>query len=99
MKSKIINIGLQLVPLDINERYEMIDDVIALIKSKQYKTVVTPFDTVVECTFEQGTALMNEINAILQQQENLTWLLNVRVHANNAENVSIDSKTDKHNAA
>jgi uncharacterized protein YqgV (UPF0045/DUF77 family) len=77
----------------------MIDDVIALIKSKQYKTVVTPFETVVECTFEQGTALMNEINAIMQQQENLTWLLNVRIHANTAEDVSMNAKTDKHNAA
>jgi uncharacterized protein YqgV (UPF0045/DUF77 family) len=98
MKSKIINIGLQLVPLNIHERYEMIDDVIALIKSKQYKTVVTPFETVVECTFEQGTTLMNEINTIMQQQENLTWLLNVRIHANTAEDVFMSSKTDKHNA-
>jgi uncharacterized protein YqgV (UPF0045/DUF77 family) len=99
MKSKIINIGLQLVPLNINERYEMIDEVIALIKSKQYKTVVTPFETVVECSFEQGTKLMNEINGVMQQQENLTWLLNVRIHANTADYVSMDSKTDKHNAS
>lgn len=98
-KNKIVNFGLQLVPLNVDARYDLIDVVILHIQSKKYPTTVTPFETVVECTFEEGTTLMNEINTLLQKDGKLVWLLNLRIHANNAADVYMQDKTGKHQHA
>jgi uncharacterized protein YqgV (UPF0045/DUF77 family) len=98
-KNNIVNFGLQLVPLNIAARYELIDEVILHIQSKKYPSTVTPFETVVECSFEQGTTLMNEINSMLQKDGSLVWLLNIRIHANNAADVYMQDKTAKHQHA
>lgn len=98
-KNKKVNFGLQLIPLNVNARFELIDEVIAHIQSTQYVSMVTPFETVVECTFEQGTQLMNEIHEILQKENELVWLLNSRIHVNNASDVFMKDKTAKHQHA
>lgn len=98
-KNKIVNFGLQLVPLNVNARFELIDEVIAHIQSTGYVSTVTPFETVVECSFEQGTVLMNEIHSILQKESELVWLLNCRIHVNNAADVFMSDKTAKHQHA
>jgi hypothetical protein len=53
----------------------------------------------VECSFEQGTVLMNEIHTILQKESELVWLLNCRIHVNNAADVFMSDKTAKHQHA
>jgi uncharacterized protein YqgV (UPF0045/DUF77 family) len=98
-KTKIVNFGLQLVPLNADASYDLIDEVILHIQSKNYPTTVTPFETVIECTFEQGTDLMNEVNRLLQKDGELVWLLNLRIHVNNAADVYMQDKTTKHQHA
>jgi len=51
---------------------------------------------VVECTFEQGTSLMNEINDYCNGIDELARLLYIRIHAKTGEDILMSSKTDKH---
>jgi uncharacterized protein YqgV (UPF0045/DUF77 family) len=91
-----INIGFQLVPLARMNNIEIIDGVIAILQSKGYRYEVNPFETVVECTFEQGTQLMNEINDYCNGIDELARLLYIRIHAKTGEDILMSSKTEKH---
>lgn len=96
MNSNLINIGFQLVPLARTNNIEIIDRVITIIQSKGYNYEVNPFETVVECTFEQGTSLMNEINDYCSNIEGLARLLYIRIHAKTGEDILMKSKTEQH---
>ncbi len=96
MTNHLINIGFQLVPLARTNNIEIIDGVIAIIQSKGYHYEVNPFETVVECTFEQGTSLMNEINEYCNGLDELARLLYICIHAKTGEDILMSSKTDKH---
>ena len=96
MNNNLINIGFQLVPLARTNNIEIIDGVIAIIQSKGYHYEVNPFETVVECTFEQGTSMMNEINDYCNQIEGLARLFYIRIHAKTGEDILMSSKTEKH---
>jgi len=91
-----INMGIQLVPLNNDANFELIDEAIAIIKKYNYKTTITPFETVIECTFEEGTNVLNELNLLCNKHENLTWLLNVRIHAKTGSDIVMEHKTEKH---
>lgn len=88
--------GIQLVPLNNDANFELIDEAIAIIKKYNYKTTVTPFETVIECTFEEGTNVLNELNLLCNKHDNLTWLLNVRIHAKAGSDIVMENKTEKH---
>ena len=88
--------GIQLVPLNIDANFDLIDEAIAIIKKHDYKTTVTPFETVIECTFEQGTNVLNELNLLCNMHDNLTWLLHVRIHAKTGSDIIMENKTEKH---
>jgi len=96
MSKNLINVGIQLVPLKIENAIFIIDVAIAIIKKHGYKTTVTPFETVVECTFEQSTKLLTDINNMCEKYNDLEWLLNVRYHCNAGADVIADDKTMKH---
>lgn len=95
-KERLINMGIQLVPLNNDSNFEMIDKAIALIKNNKHKTIVTPFETVVECTFSEGQLLLSQINELCMAYDNLTWLLNVRFHGQTGVDIVMEAKTDKH---
>ena len=92
----IINMGIQLVPLNNDANFELIEEAITIIKKYNYKTVVTPFETVIECTFEEGTNVLNQLNLLCSKHDNLTWLLNVRIHAKTGSDIVMEHKTAKH---
>jgi uncharacterized protein YqgV (UPF0045/DUF77 family) len=92
-----INLGIQLVPLNNDTNFKLIDEAIAIIKKHNFKTIVTPFETVVECSFEEGTAILNQLNELCNNHSNLTWLLNVRIHAKTGADIIMEHKTAKHN--
>jgi uncharacterized protein YqgV (UPF0045/DUF77 family) len=96
MIQKLVNIGIQLIPLNNDSNYELIDHAILLIKKHNFKTVVTPFETVVECTYENGMILLKEINELCSTYTELTWLLNIRIHSKAGFDVTMESKTQKH---
>jgi uncharacterized protein YqgV (UPF0045/DUF77 family) len=95
--NNIINLGIQLIPKNNNNNFELIDKAIEVIKKYNYKTVVTPFETVIECTFEQGLKVLSDLNVLCETEPGLTWLMNVRVHAKTGSDIFMDDKTAKHN--
>jgi uncharacterized protein YqgV (UPF0045/DUF77 family) len=96
MIQKLVNIGIQLIPLNNDSNYELIDNAISLIKKHNFKTVVTPFETAVACTYENGLILLQEINELCSTYSELTWLVNIRIHSKAGFDVTMESKTQKH---
>ena len=95
--SKIINCGIQLIPIGEKKlSYTIIDEVIELIKNKKYTSIVTPFETVVETNFEEVQKLIKEINEVCVLKE-LEFVLNIRMHCSANEDILMNEKTEKFN--
>jgi uncharacterized protein YqgV (UPF0045/DUF77 family) len=96
---KMINCGFQLVPIDKTKEsaFAKIDEVILLIKKRASSCVVTPFETVAECSLEVAHQLIRDINTLLCESGEMEYLLYVRFHVNSAADVFMDDKTAKHN--
>jgi uncharacterized protein YqgV (UPF0045/DUF77 family) len=90
-----INAAIQLLPIGAaDNKYELIDDAIALIKSSGLNYKVCPFETVVEGNSEQVYALIWQM-----QEQTLRGcgeiLINVKIHAANRD-LSFSEKLEKY---
>jgi len=93
--SKLINCGIQIIPIaEKTFSYKIIDEVIELIKSKNYKSIVTPFETVVETSFDEVQKLINDINELCNSKE-IEFVLNLRMHCSWNEDILMNEKTEK----
>lgn len=75
--------AIQFVPLvHAKQGYPLIDEVIALIKAEGLPCMVTPFNTVVEGSYEALARLQQRIYQHLdkQMQTGDEWLLNMQLH-------------------
>ncbi len=84
MKNLKINVAIQLLPTKTSEdKIELIDKAIGLIKASKLKHIVCPFETVVEGTFEEIFSLIDAIrtSSITNGCEEL--IINIKIHASN----------------
>jgi uncharacterized protein YqgV (UPF0045/DUF77 family) len=92
-KKKIIHIGIQVVPMIIREQaFPVIDQVIAAIAAHEFRYAVTPFETVVECSFEEAMQLLQECHAMMNQSFQGEYLINARFHIHTDEAVHWEDK-------
>ena len=93
----LINCGIQLIPICEKESsYKIIDQAIELIKRKPHKSIVTPFETAVEASFEEVQQLINEINEFCNTKE-IEFVMNLRLHCSAKEDILMNEKTEKFN--
>ena len=93
------SIAIQVLPQSVNgdELLNIVDKVIAYIKSTGLKTVVGPFETVIEGDFEKLMDVTKECQLICIKEGAPSLLTYIKIAYNpNGGTWSIDEKTAKH---
>ncbi len=79
---RIINMGIQVVPLETKvNKYDVIDHAIGIIQQSGLKHIVTPFETVIEGEEEKVYNLLKEIRNACYNFGCDELLINVRIHS------------------
>jgi uncharacterized protein YqgV (UPF0045/DUF77 family) len=94
---KLINCGIQLLPIgDKQLSYKLIDEAIEQIKNKNFKCIVTPFETIIETSFEESQNIIKELNDFCNSKK-IEFVLNIRMHCHWNQDILMDEKTTKFN--
>jgi len=87
--SKKISAAIQLLPIGENENfYSTIDKAIGLIKNVTSDYVVCPFETVVNCSWEELFEIQKQIGLLLENN-NVKGIINMKILQSNIDNYRI----------
>lgn len=96
-KKHNINVAVQVLPESDNKiKYELVDKAIEAIQKSGYRYQVCPFETVVECRFDQLSGLIELIHEACEMAGTEKMLMNLKVQSNFAQDVSVDDKMKKY---
>jgi uncharacterized protein YqgV (UPF0045/DUF77 family) len=91
--TKIINTGIQVIPLNIADpAYAIVDKAIEHIKKSGLQHMVTPFETIVNGTMEQTLLLIAELKKIAESNGADELIINVRFHSKKKEDCLFENK-------
>jgi uncharacterized protein YqgV (UPF0045/DUF77 family) len=94
------SLAIQVLPMSVagDELLKIVDKVIAYIKSTGLKSVVCPFETVIEGDFDKLMEIAAECQRICIREGASSLLTNMKMAYNpNGGTWSIDEKISKHN--
>ena len=90
--SKKVSAAIQLLPIGENENfYPIIDKAIEIIKKTTKDYVICPFETVVNCSWEQLFEIQKQFGLLLESN-NVKGIINLKILQNNVDNYRIDSE-------
>lgn len=96
-KTNNINVAIQVLPeADGKIKYELVDKAIEAIQKSGYKYQVCPFETVVECKFNELSDLIETIHEACEVAGTEKMLMNLKVQSNFTNNVTIQDKMEKY---
>lgn len=96
-KSNKINVAIQVLPeADGKVKYELVDEAIKAIERFGKRYQVCPFETVVECTYEELPELLEEIHTTCQMAGTQKMLTNLKIQVNFDDDVTIEDKMEKY---
>lgn len=88
--SKKVSAAIQLLPIGENENfYPIIDKAIEIIKKTTNDYVICPFETVVNCSWEQLFEIQKQFGLLLESN-NVKGIINLKILQNNVDNYRID---------
>ena len=91
----LINLAIQVLPQsEIKEPYDIVDDAIKVIQESGLRYKVCPFETVVECTLEEGLRLISEVQKACYNSKTMTY---IKIESAADSDVFIDDKMNKYN--
>lgn len=97
VQSQWINIAIQVLPEDGKGiSYVMVDEAIRVIAETGYKYRICPFETVVECTLQEGLKLIGAIHEACAQAGTLRMLTNIKIQSDFRGKVTIEDKMGKY---
>jgi len=97
-KSNKINVAIQVLPeAEGKIKYELVDKAIEAIQKSGYKYQVCPFETVVECKFNELSELIELVYEACEVAGTEKMLMNLKVQSNFGSNVAIEDKMEKYN--
>src|SRR5690606_3838413 len=89
-KNRSINVAVQVLPqADGGISYELVDNVIEAIRETGFNYEVCPFETVVECRFEQLSRLLDIIHEAAWAAGTTRMLTNLKIQVDFEKNVTI----------
>lgn len=97
-KKQIINLSLQVVPVNTEDSYPIIDRAIALIQKSGVKCQVTPFATVMEGEMDVLLDLVKAVKEECVKAGGEELVLNIQMHIKDGEDVRMEDKTSKFNS-
>jgi uncharacterized protein YqgV (UPF0045/DUF77 family) len=96
-KKMKINVAIQVLPeADGKIKYELVDAAIAAIQSTGFNYRVCPFETVLECTFEELPGLLEKVHEACNIAGTDRMLTNLKIQVDFHKNVTIGDKMEKY---
>lgn len=96
-KSNKINVAIQVLPeAEGKIKYELVDEAIKAIENSGLRYTVCPFETVVECNYEDLSGLLESIHNSCRIAGTEKMLTNLKVQVNFDHDVSIEDKMEKY---
>ncbi|MCG6189907.1 thiamine-binding protein [Maribellus maritimus] len=96
-KSNKINVAIQVLPeAEGKLKYTLVDEAIAAIEKTGLKYRVCPFETVVECTFQDLSGLIENIHDACKAAGTEKMLTNLKIQVNFDNDVTIEDKMEKY---
>jgi len=96
-KKNKINVAIQVLP-EANEtlKYELVDKAIEAIASTGLRYEVCPFETVVECRYDELAEIIETIHDACYKAGTEKMLTNLKVQVNFNSDVYIEDKMEKY---
>ena len=96
MHDYIINASIQIVPITQDKHpYEWVDEAIAIIQQSGIKYEVGPFATVLEGTYPDVMALIENINEYLYSRGCPEWISNIQIQIRSNSDITVAEKIEK----
>lgn len=96
-KTQKINVAIQVLPEANGKlKYSLVDVAIAAIRDSGHRYQVCPFETVVECTYNDLPELLNKIHGECQKAGTEKMLTNLKIQVDFASDVTIEDKMEKY---
>jgi len=93
MTNNLITLGLQIVPLSSQHKtYWLVDQAIDVIQNSGLKYLVTPFETVLEGTYEQTMQVANDAQRAVLNAGADECLVYFRIHYRKNQDVTFAEK-------
>ncbi len=97
-KKNKINVAIQVLPeANGKVKYELVDKAIEEIKKSGFEYKVCPFETVVECNFNELSGLLENIHDACRNAGTEKMLMNLKIQVDFNNQVTIDDKMRKYN--
>lgn len=92
---KLVNVSLQIVPINSTNAYDIIDAGIHTIQDSGVKHEVQPFSTIMEGELEELLQLVLKTKEAAVKQGGDEMILNIQLHTKETADVTFEGKTDK----
>lgn len=97
MKNKVVNVAVQVLPVARDKNsYALVDEAIALIARSGVSYRVTPFETVMEGTYERLMEVVEEVQAACYKAGADTLMCYVKIQSRAEGEVQILDKMEKY---
>jgi len=92
-----INVAIQVLPeAEGKIKYTLVDEAIMAIEKSGFRYRVCPFETVVECAFEDLPRLLESIHNACSSAGTDRMLTNLKIQVNFKGDVTIEDKMEKY---
>lgn len=96
-KANKINVAIQVLPeAEGKLKYDLVDKAIQAIQNSGLKYQVCPFETVVECEFNELSDLIEKIHEACEIAGTQRMLMNLKIQSSFEGNVTIEDKMEKY---
>lgn len=96
-KTNKINVAIQVLPeADGILKYDLVDKAIEAIQRSGLKYQVCPFETVVECKFNELSDLIEKIHEACEVAGTQRMLMNLKIQTSFEGDVTIEDKMEKY---
>lgn len=92
-----INVAIQVLPeAEGKIKYSLVDEAIMAIEETGFKYKVCPFETVVECTFDDLPGLLKSIHDACGSAGTERMLTNLKIQVDFLDDVTMEDKMEKY---
>lgn len=96
-KKNKINAAIQVLPeADGKVKYSLVDAAIEVIKETGFKYRVCPFETVVECSYDELPGFLGKVHEACQNAGTERMLTNLKIQIDFENGVTIEDKMEKY---
>jgi len=93
--TKLVNLSLQVVPINEQNAYPIIDEAIRVIQASGVKYEVQPFSTIMEGEWSQLLKIVEQAKEAVFKAGGDELIFNIQIHMKRDKSVSFEEKTEK----